>query len=62
MLVRGRAVTPEDIELVKQVVQEFAPARSRLYSFAYGRIEYWEDDGYWGDDTYWGGYQTYNLV
>lgn len=61
LFVRGRSVTPADIELVKGVVEEFGPARSRLYSLSYGRIEYWEDDGYWGDDTYWGGYQPFEL-
>lgn len=61
LFVRGRDITPGDIELVKGVVAEFSPARSRLYALAYGRIDYWADDGTWGDDNVWSGYQQYEL-
>lgn len=57
--VRGRTVTTADLALIKDVIEEFAPARSRLHTFGYGRMEYWEDDGYWGDDTYWGGFEPF---
>jgi P2-related tail formation protein len=61
LLVRGRPITQTDADLIKEMVKEFAPARSRLFTLGYGRLEYWADDGYWGDDQYWGGYEPYKL-
>jgi phage tail P2-like protein len=62
VFVRGRAITADDAALIKDVIDEFAPARCRLHALSYGRIEYWQDDGYWGDDTYWGGNEPFILV
>ena len=60
--VRGRPITANDASLIKDVIDEFAPARCTLNQLAYGQIEIWSNDGLWGNDADWGGYEPYALV